>query len=547
MKADGALIHAAGNLGRSRIPGDTSEIFNKQYEGLIAYNQAKWGTIGKAIGGAANIAMGVEKLMEKQEVEPLSPQERYPQNYNPDGTPKTFADWEEEQKKKQRQAGGDDSIIYDENITGGFTGISDHDRIMSMDVGGGDTDSPVEYSPFKSVEEKTSKINTNNIRKQNSSPTTQTQQSTETLPSTREMDNAIESMVTDLAVQSIASNAGHYNGGGGLSEAHFEAADNALRAMKDDLYALINLKNPTLEDKKQQNLLQRKTNTLRQNIVGIKGLIKQTSQAYSENLVNPELSFKGRPNEQVLLKQIMDPKADLKKLGITAFWKDEELYYEYGPSQIFMEYANNKGLKISDEELMAQEKQTIRASSLLSMAILKDTKSENDINSVINKAGDDAIATIGNTKDLLNSDFSRIETEVETGFRSILENPSANLQDLFTRDLMIGRTKRNYKKDLELNPEINALTYTNLGLTNSVDVNRDGVISSDELSQDDVAVIIETLTNPQTSEQKKAAIETFVNTYLKPLAAQEFNYMRGQISGEKTQLAQDLIAKYSKA
>ena len=547
MKADGVLVQAAGNLGRSRIPGDTSEIFNKQYEGLIAYNQAKWGTIGKAIGGAANIAMGVEKLMEKQEVEPLSPQERYPQNYNPDGTPKTFADWEEEQKKKQRQAGGDDSIIYDENITGGFTGISDHDRIMSMDVGGGDTDSPVEYSPFKSVEEKTSKINTNNIRKQNSSPTTQTQQSTETLPSTREMDNAIESMVTDLAVQSIASNAGHYNGGGGLSEAHFEAADNALRAMKDDLYALINLKNPTLEDKKQQNLLQRKTNTLRQNIVGIKGLIKQTSQAYSENLVNPELSFKGRPNEQVLLKQIMDPKADLKKLGITAFWKDEELYYEYGPSQIFMEYANNKGLKISDEELMAQEKQTIRASSLLSMAILKDTKSENDINSVINKAGDDAIATIGNTKDLLNSDFSRIETEVETGFRSILENPSANLQDLFTRDLMIGRTKRNYKKDLELNPEINALTYTNLGLTNSVDVNRDGVISSDELSQDDVAVIIETLTNPQTSEQKKAAIETFVNTYLKPLAAQEFNYMRGQISGEKTQLAQDLIAKYSKA
>jgi hypothetical protein len=29
----------------SRVPGDTAEIFNKQYEGLIAYNQAKADTI----------------------------------------------------------------------------------------------------------------------------------------------------------------------------------------------------------------------------------------------------------------------------------------------------------------------------------------------------------------------------------------------------------------------------------------------------------------------------------------------------------------------
>ena len=65
MKADGVLVQAAGNLGRSRVPGDTSEIFNKQYEGLIAYNAAKQKTIGQAIGGAANIAMGVEKLMKK--------------------------------------------------------------------------------------------------------------------------------------------------------------------------------------------------------------------------------------------------------------------------------------------------------------------------------------------------------------------------------------------------------------------------------------------------------------------------------------------------
>ena len=41
MGADSVLVNAAMKLGMSRVPGDTSEIFNKQYEGLIAYNQAK--------------------------------------------------------------------------------------------------------------------------------------------------------------------------------------------------------------------------------------------------------------------------------------------------------------------------------------------------------------------------------------------------------------------------------------------------------------------------------------------------------------------------
>jgi hypothetical protein len=75
MGADSVLVNAALQLGMSRVPGDTAEIFNKQYEGLIAYNQAKADTIvagTKALlqGGMA-ITNVVRKKQGKELLEPL--------------------------------------------------------------------------------------------------------------------------------------------------------------------------------------------------------------------------------------------------------------------------------------------------------------------------------------------------------------------------------------------------------------------------------------------------------------------------------------------
>ena len=357
-------------------------------------------------------------------------------------------------------------------------------------------------------------------------------------------------MVTDLAIDGIKKAGKHYDDGGGMNDAHFEAADLGFRTIKEEMYSLINKKNMTLEDKKRNNYLQKETEKLKTNVVKIKSLVIQTAQAYNEGHVNTDLSFLGRPNEQMLLKQVMDPKADLPKLGILAEWHEGELYYSYGPSQMAMEYAASKGIEIDPEQIINDERKTIAASTLFGMAVMKDTKSENDINGVIKKAGEDAIAKIGNTGKLLNTDFSKVEGSIEKNFRDIFENSRVNFQDLATRDLTIGGSKRNYKKDLQLNPEINALTYSNLGLTASVDENGDGVISGDELAEQDREIIIETLTNPKTSDQKEAAIVEMTN-YCKWLAAQEFKYMRKasgeEGGGQKSILAQDLIAKYNKA
>ena len=56
MAADSTLVKAAFDLGKSRVPGDFSAIFNKQYEGLIAFNNQRaqgMADITKAAGGLA--------------------------------------------------------------------------------------------------------------------------------------------------------------------------------------------------------------------------------------------------------------------------------------------------------------------------------------------------------------------------------------------------------------------------------------------------------------------------------------------------------------
>ena len=604
MGADSVLVNAAHRLGMSRVPGDTAEIFNKQYEGLIEYHKAsadatvegvKAGVVGASLIGN-KIADAVQGYKAKKDIaeakasgdtegvekakEGLAASKQKSKQRHANLAQSIYGDSKEEEEKgketKAETRAGDlqlykdkleakglydksnqyerDKAEYEKNLEEGPGKVDEWQGVKGSD------DSPVtmkssfkKTSPVKNVEEQSIGVNTGNLRK-SSGPKKSTilseDERASQSPSASEMNKTIEKMVTDLAIDGIKSAGKHYDDGGGMNDAHFEAADLAFRTIKNQMYSLINKKNMTLEDKKQNNYLQKETEKLKKNVVKIKGLVIQTAQAYNEGHVNADLSFLGRPNEQMLLKQVMDPKSKLGQLGISAKWEDGELYYEYGPSQMAMEYAASKGIEIDPEQIMLDERKTIPASTLFGMATMKDIKSENDINGVIKKAGEDAIAKIGNTGKLLNTDFSIIEGSIEKNFRDIFESSKVNFQDIATRDLTIGGSKRNYKKDLQLNPEINALTYSNLGLTASVDLNNDGVISSDELAPQDREIIIETLTNPKTSDQKEAAIVELTK-YCKALAAQEFNYMRKASGedggGEKSILAQDLIAKYNKA
>ena len=582
MGADSVLVNAALNLGMSRVPKDTAEIFNKQYEGLIAYNQAKADTIvagTKALlqGGMA-ITNVVRKKQGKELLEPLDFEGEKTKAYltqkgknkanKEDGKGKKKNEEKQEtteqivarlQKESEKKTKNDK---YQENLD--YFNLNKDPSYNFNDTSSwartGGKSSLKMKSPFKVAEEQPTKT-----YNKPTTPQTKTTQSpvetTSTTPSLSEMNIAIEKMATDVAVSGIKNNYSNYNKGGGMSEGHKDAAYAGLKGLKEQMYAIVSKKSQTTEDKQFATKLNQQAEKLKQGLVDYKGLVIATSQAYGEGLVNTDLSFMGKPNEQVLLKQIMDPNANLGKLGINAFWKDGEIYYKYGPSQMFMEYASNKGMEIDPIKLEEQATNVIKGTDLLKMAVLKDIKSENDINAIINKAGDGAIATIGNTQKLLNTDFKRMQATLDSDFRNILNSAETNLLDLFSRDLTIGNSKRNYKKDLLQNPAINTLTYSSLGLDKSVDKNNDGVISSDELSEEDRAVILETLINPRTTAQKEAAISEFSN-YCVGLAKQEFDYMRRanqqpsfdpddlmakKGNDQKSMLAQDLIAKYSKA
>lgn len=537
MGADSVLVNAALRLGMSRVPGDTAEIFNKQYEGLIAYNQAKADTIvagTKALlqGGMA-ITNVVRKKQGKELLEPLDFEGEKTKAYlAQEGKNKANEEDGKGEKKDEKKQETTEQIVarlqkeseektkndkYQENLD-----YFNLNKDPSYNFTGGESSLKMK-SPFKVTEEQP--IKTYN------KPTTQTKttqspvETAPTTPSLSEMNIAIEKMATDVAVSGIKNNYGHYNKGGGMSEGHQDAAYAGLKYLKEQMYAIASKKSQTTEDKREATKLNQQAGKLKQGLVDYKGLVIATSQAYGEGLVNTDLSFMGKPNEQVLLKQIMDPNANLGKLGINTFWKDGEIHYKYGPSQMFMEYASNKGMEIDPMKLEEQATNVIKGTDLLKMAVLKDIKSENDINAIINKAGDGAIATIGNTQKLLNTDFKRMQATLDSDFRNILNSAETNLLDLFSRDLTIGNSKRNYKKDLLQNPAINTLTYSSLGLDKSVDKNNDGIMSSDELSEEDRAVILETLINPRTTAQKEAAISEFSN-YCVGLAKQEFDYMR---------------------
>jgi hypothetical protein len=548
MGADSVLVNAALNLGMSRVPKDTAEIFNKQYEGIIAYNAAKANELVVATQAGLEGTRAISNLAFGTKIKPFDFEGEEKKAYLAQKGKNTANEEDGKGKKKdekkqetQTKKPTKQSIINLGNIA-----VYNYETDTWEDMGPASTNPGLKPSGFGPREDGSGDGDMNNAFQQksplkvtketqtktyNKPTTTQTKttqspvETTPTTPSLSEMNIAIEKMATDVAVSGIKNNYSHYNKGGGMSESHTDAAYNAVKSLKDQIYNVVSKKSPTIEDKQLTTKLNQKAEKLKQGLVDYKGLVIATSQAYGEGLVNADLSFMGKPNEQMLLKQIMDPKANLEKLGIKAFWKDEEIHYQYGPSQMFMEYSSNKGMEIDPIKLEEQATNVIKGTDLLKMAVLKDIKSENDINAIINKAGDGAIATIGNTQKLLNTDFKRMQATLDSDFRNILNSAETNLLDLFSRDLTIGNSKRNYKKDLLQNPAINTLTYSSLGLDKSVDKNNDGVISSDELSEEDRAVVLETLINPRTIAQKEAAISEFSN-YCVGLAKQEFDYMR---------------------
>ena len=278
MGADSVLVNAAHKLGMSRVPGDTAEIFNKQYEGLIAYHKAEAGTIvegvkagivgGSVVGGliadgvnaiiAGSQKRGAKKDFAKSkqtqadtdalnartaEIEAAQAGKKlknksrhkkladavYAEDSKTEDGEETKAEtragelelYAEKLKIKNQYKNfnqyEDDEAEYKKDLEKG-PGLADEYQGIDQD------NAPLamkssfkKTSPVKNVKEQSTSVNTGNLRK-SSGPKKSTilseDESTSQSPSASEMNKTIEKMVTDLAIDGIKSAGKHYDDGG---------------------------------------------------------------------------------------------------------------------------------------------------------------------------------------------------------------------------------------------------------------------------------------------------------------------------------------------
>ena len=430
MGADATLVQAAYKLGQSRVPGDYSDIFNKQYEGLIASNKARYKAIGdgfKALGSAA----------------------------------KSVSDAVQARKLADMKA---DNLLF---------------------------------------------------------------------------NNTYEEVATNVANGSLKKSSQEYKEGSTQNVGHIDAVNVKFDNLKNQLSALSNKSFLSKDDKKLQADLRRKTDKMKKNLVQAKGSVITNTTAYSEDYVNNNLSFKGSPNEQLLFAQVHDPNANLKALGVRVYWDDnEELQYEYTPNRLQEEYKANKRKDSQEDyspllkELAPGNTLKISAKKLASMIVLKDVKANNDANALITRAGSAASETIGKTKNLAHNNFDRVGTSIYNDYKSLFLNEKTNIQDLTTREVLVGNTNRTYVDDLGGNVRIDEALINQLGIGSdefSVDEWRDGKIDAKELEAHEGAKteLIQKLTNPQTRSEREVAASELAR-YWTAHAKSEFDYIRRQ-------------------
>ena len=438
MAADPTLIQAAFNLGKSKVPGDYSNIFNKQYEGLIASNKARYkamGDVAKTVGDTVEVVSGKIEARQKADMKA-------------------------------------DNLLF---------------------------------------------------------------------------NDAYEGIATDISNASLQKSGKKFQEGSSQNKAHVDAATAKFDNLKDQLSVLSNKSFLSKDEKKLQADLRRKAEKMKKNLVEAKGNVIANTSAYLEGHVNNSLSFKGNPEEQVLFAQVHDPDADLEALGISVYWdENEELNYSYTPNRLQKEYErNNPG---SEGAAWSGEVMTISSKQLTSMMRLKGVKANNDANALITKASSAANEVIGKTKNLVHTDFNRVGASIYNDYKSLFLNQKTDIEDLTTREVLVGNTNRIYKSDIGSNGGIDEAIINQLGIGSDVFTAKelaDGKIDASELAkhEDAKAEIIEKLTNPQTTSEREIAASELAR-YWTLHAKSEFDYIREQSKPKPSGTGKSAINPY---
>tara|TARA_R100000995_G_scaffold84885_1_gene65515 strand:- start:1992 stop:3524 length:1533 start_codon:yes stop_codon:yes gene_type:complete len=445
---------------------------------------------------------------------------------------------------------------------------------------------------------------------------------------------ALEKLSTEMTFSGIKTFKDHYEENGSLNQGVIDVAFNDLNLKGTELEALQIRKTTNQKDKKRQSQLRQEVAQWRKNLVEIKPLITSTVKGLVEGHYNEELSFANDLEIGPVLKQWLDPKSDYQELGIgTYFSNTGEMYITYTPGKVFKsEYENNKkrlnydprieaevdamkrqiedeqGMTVGFEDQMASRSiygasagddpiqggmlpevniegtKVISVKDALNGFVKKDIKTGNKINDVFGQIIETSQNTMPSqdkkTQIYQYENLEDLEAIAHDSYMDLFltADPEtgefANIHDLSTRDQLIGGQMRNYKQDLlDEKSFFHKLRYEDVGLKNSLDADKDGFVSNNELDEKSKEDLTEILTNPKTSSQRKIASEQWA-WYLTQITKQAAESQRKRQLGANTvsglsssveaataglsesmqesaeegtsELAQQLIEKYSK-
>ena len=382
MKADATLVNAAFALGQSYVPADYSSIFEKQYEGIIAANAAKYkmyGDIAKSAAGAIGstaIAYGKRKGLSKALDETVLDFEvAKPKGYD------KRAKAEEEQQKWLDANTGDDK-----DITGkGYLAPQEPEVVTDGSLEGELNSQAKDGLPGGKIVRNGKWVDYDpNTDSAAVAPGTGSQYQmgggfgigeaqnfdvnagvdapieiggSEAYPAAGEgefsIDDQINTMASDYVVGAMSGLDAHFKNGKSSNDMQFDAAQLEFERIKTGLEDIANKLFPSKEDKKNRNKLRKEALALQSTLNNSGANIKTKAELFANDEVylaglNRDITVNGvnhlGPDLSFLVGQIFDPNTT-KSDQVEFFFENGEKMIRYAPGRAGIIYNKGKGIK----------------------------------------------------------------------------------------------------------------------------------------------------------------------------------------------------------
>ena len=367
----------------------------------------------------------------------------------------------------------------------------------------------------------------------------------------------------------------HYKNGKGPDKDTVEYAKVELVDIKVQIETLRNMPGTrTPEQNEQLKAMEKNVATWREENNKTLGLLTAHGDMHASDLVDDNQSFmitdpvtgeqKVDSNMRGLYTQIIHPGITLSSVGIKLGRNEKGqrgYYYDASVNRTLQtaEITSPDGDGTSQTKIKPGSMKFISEEELFGMVVQKDLAVVNNIADRISEgfmSSDLSRETKSFVKDpktgrLVQS--KTIEPEVKTydditlkgkeDFYNIItathnvdENGvrtkrdiRAGLHYLQNNPIQVGTAMLNYNEDSKSNPNINTLTYSQLGLSGKgIDKNNDGRLSGDELTEEDRDIIHQRLMNPRTPEEIEIASRELAD-YFDRQTRDQFNKRRGDV------------------